>query len=80
MKSNRIREEHLRNKEKEYTDLLVYGEAEYIYQELMSARSLIQAGIVSQPRIQGQLRKKDVDLAFLGLDTDVQKINLQTYP
>lgn len=74
MKSNRIREEHLRNKEKEYTDLLVYGEAEYIYQELMSARSLIQAGIVSQPRIQGQLRKKDVDLAFLGLDTDIQEV------
>ncbi len=74
MKSNRIREERLRNKEKEYTDLLVYGEAEYIYQELMSARSLIQAGIVSQPRIQGQLRKKDVDLAFLGLDTDIQEV------
>ncbi len=74
MKFNRVREEHLRNKEKEYTDLLVYGKAEYIYQELMSARSLIQAGIVSQTRIQGQLRKEDVDLAFLGLDTDVQKI------
>ena len=74
MKSNRIREEHLRNKEKEYTDLLVYGEAEYIYQELMSARSLIQAGIVSQTRIQGQLKNENVDLAFLGLDTDVQKI------
>lgn len=74
MKSNRIREEHLRNKEKEYTDLLVYGEAEYIYQELMSARSLIQAGIVSQTRIQGQLKNENVDLAFLGLDADVQKI------
>lgn len=74
MKFNRVREEHLRNKEKEYTDLLVYGKDEYIYQELMSARSLIQAGIVSQTRIQGKLKNENVDLAFLGLDADVQKI------
>lgn len=74
MKSNRVREQHLRNKEKEYTDLLVYGDAQYIHQELMSARSLIQAGIVSQARIQGRLGKKKVDLAFIGFDTEIQEV------
>ena len=40
----------------------------------MSVRSLIQAGIVSQDRIQGRLGKKQVDLAFIGFDTKIQEI------
>lgn len=74
MKSKRVREEHLHNKEKEYTDLLLYGDAQYIHQELMSARSLIQSGIVSQERVQGRLENKNVDLAFVGWDTEIQEV------
>lgn len=70
-------ETHTFNKAKEYTDSLTYGkEGEFIYQEMLSARSLIRMGAIKYPRFTGVLDGENVELAFIGCQDN--KLNLVT--
>lgn len=55
------------NAEKKYADTLRYGKKnKYIYQQLESARAILNCGAAYEKREIGKLGEEDVELAFIG--------------
>lgn len=80
----KLREKYLEqclSKQKSYTDILTYGkDGEYLYQQLLSAKTIIKFGAIDKPREKGTLKGFFGELAFMGKDEGGNYIQIKALP